>query len=123
MSFANWRIAMTDTLSRCCDMCGQLPCVNPGFCRVCRVEARKLRPRRNPWIPANWQEVSLDALHQHFNKTRPTPQTTVEAILHCVRKRGLSALKETANVERLARCDAHAREEINKQIQKLRGTP
>jgi hypothetical protein len=107
---------MNDT---CCDMCGQLPCVNPSFCRVCRVEARKPRLRRNPRIPANWQEMSLDALYQHFNKTRPTPQTTVEAILHCVRERGVAALKEPANIERLSRCDAPARTQIKARIAKL----
>jgi hypothetical protein len=110
---------MTDTSSRCCDMCGQSLCVNPSFCRLCRVEARKPRPRRNPRIPANWQEMSLDALYQHFNKTRPTPQTTIEAILHCIRGRGVAALKEPANVERLSRCDESARADINRQIQRV----
>jgi hypothetical protein len=86
---------------------------------VCRIEARKLRSRRNPRIPANWQEMSLDALYQHFNKTRPTPQTTIEAILHCVRERGLAALKEPANIERLARCDAAAKVQIDRYIKKL----
>jgi hypothetical protein len=89
------------------------------LCRVCRIEARKPRPRRNPRIPANWQEMSLDALYQHFNKTRPTPQTTVEAILHCVRKRGVAALKEPANIWRLSRCDAAARTQIKARIAKL----
>jgi hypothetical protein len=110
---------MTDT---CCDMCGQLPCVNPGFCRVCRVEARKPRPQRSPRIPANWQEMSLDALYQHFNKTRPTPQTTVEAILHCVRERGIKALGEPANQERLSRCDGAAREQIEARIAKMKAS-
>jgi hypothetical protein len=112
---------MTDTLSRCCAKCGQLPCVNPSFCRVCRIEAPKPRSRRNPRIPVNWQEMSLGALYQHFNKTRPTtPQTTIEAILHCVRERGLAALKEPANIERLARCDAAPQAEISRRIAKLK---
>ena len=112
---------MTDTLSRCCDVCGQSPCVNPSFCRLCRVEARKPRPRRNPrMIPANWPEMSLDALYQHFNKTRPTPQTTIEAILHRVRGRGVAALKEPANIERLTRCDAEAKAQIDRRIKKLK---
>jgi hypothetical protein len=68
-------------------------------------------------------DVSLDRAYRELSdpRSRPTPEVTIEAILHCVRKRGLSALKEPANVERLARCDAHAREEINKQIQKIEG--
>jgi hypothetical protein len=103
---------------RCCDVCGQSPCVN-RFCRLCRVEARKPRPRRTPRIPANWQEISLDTLYEHFNKTRPTLQTTIEAILHCVRGRGVAALKEPANIERLTRCDAAAKVQIDRYIKKL----
>jgi hypothetical protein len=94
---------MTDTLSRCCDMCGQSSCVNPSFCRLCRVEARKPRPRRSLRI-----------------ETRPTPQATVEAILHCVRGRGVAALKEPANIERLTRCDAEAKAQIDQRIAKLK---
>jgi hypothetical protein len=50
---------------------------------------------------------------------RPTPQSTVDAVMHCVRERGLGALKELDNVERLSRCDAAARSEINKRIDAL----
>jgi hypothetical protein len=50
---------------------------------------------------------------------RPTPQVVVEAILHGVRERGLAALKEPANQERLLRCDAAARQQINDRIEKL----
>src|ERR1700730_11680426 len=91
---------MTDTLSGCCDMCGQSPCVNPSVCRVCRIEARK--PRR-----------------RGINKPLSTPQTTIEAILHCVRERGIAALKEPANIERLSRCDGAARTQIKARIAKL----
>jgi hypothetical protein len=48
-----------------------------------------------------------------------TPQTTIEAVLHCVRERGAAALKEPANVERLSRCDAASRQQINSRIKKL----
>jgi hypothetical protein len=47
---------------------------------------------------------------------RPTPKTTIEAIIYCVQQRGLSALKETANIERLSRCDEAARAEIKRRI-------
>jgi hypothetical protein len=50
---------------------------------------------------------------------RRTPQTTIEAIIHCVRERGLAALKEAANVERLVRCDQVARRQINERITRL----
>jgi hypothetical protein len=51
---------------------------------------------------------------------RPTPQATVEAILWCVRERGLKALKEPANKERLGRCDGAAVAQIDARISKLK---
>lgn len=51
--------------------------------------------------------------------TRPTPQVTIEAIMLCVRERGLGALQEPANLERLERCDEAARQQINQRIAKL----
>jgi hypothetical protein len=52
-------------------------------------------------------------------RNHPTPKATVEAIMHCVRTRGLAALKAPANLERLSRCDAAAKAEINERIEKL----
>ena len=46
-------------------------------------------------------------------------QATVEAIMVAVRERGLAALKDAANVERLARCDQAARAQINQRIARL----
>jgi hypothetical protein len=51
--------------------------------------------------------------------SRPTPQVTVEAILVAVRERGLAALEEPATLERLARCDAAAVQELTKRITKI----
>jgi hypothetical protein len=48
--------------------------------------------------------------------TRTTPRTTIEAILWGVRERGVEALREPANIERLLRCDAAAKVEINERI-------
>jgi hypothetical protein len=53
------------------------------------------------------------------NNRSATPQTTVEAITVAVRERGLAALEEAANVERLARCDQAARAQINQRIARL----
>ena len=53
---------------------------------------------------------------------RPTPQTTIEALMHSVRERGLAALKEPANLERLARCDKAALAQIDARIAKLKDT-
>ena len=50
-------------------------------------------------------EMPIDALYRELNKPSATPQATVEAIMIAVRERGLAALKDAANVERLACCD------------------
>jgi hypothetical protein len=63
--------------------------------------------------------MSIDALYRTLNNFRATPQTTVEAIMLAVRERGLAALKEAANVERLVRCDQVARRQINERITRL----
>lgn len=63
-------------------------------------------------------KTSLDAMWNALNDPRrwPTPKATIDAILFCVRERGASALSEPANVERLSRCDAAARVEINRRM-------
>ena len=84
-----------------CDICGAAPCVN-SFCAACRL--------------ADQQQPRLAQREVH----RPTPPTTVEAILYCVRARGQSALQEAANLERLGRCDAVALAQIDKRMAKIR---
>jgi hypothetical protein len=66
--------------------------------------------------------VSLDAAWAELNdfRNRPTPKATIEAVMHAVRERGLAALTEPANIERLERCDAAAKAEIERRIAKLR---
>jgi hypothetical protein len=60
------------------------------------------------------------AVHlRHGACRRDTPQTTIEAIMHTVRARGISALREAANIERLSRCSPSARAEINERIARL----
>ena len=82
-----------------CDVCAWAPCLTPGFCQACRVADAQIRPQ-----------------HTAEPRSRPTPRTTIEAILWRVRERGSLALHEPANIERLRRCDAAARTEINKRI-------
>jgi hypothetical protein len=48
-----------------------------------------------------------------------TPQTTIEAVMYCVRERGLAALREPANQQRLITFDDAARAEVNRRIAKL----
>ena len=62
---------------------------------------------------------AFEALYRELNKPSATPQATVEAIMIAVRERGLAALKDAANVERLARCDQAARAQINRRIARL----
>ena len=50
--------------------------------------------------------------------TRSAPETTVEAIMYFVRQRGIDALKEPANVERLSRSDGAALAEIKRRCGK-----
>jgi hypothetical protein len=117
-----------------CPICGADPCVNPSFCAACREadqrKARGERPRHtldaSMWnerparIPHHWESMTLDALWQLFNSQRPTPQPTIEAMLHCVRERGPKALHEPANLERLRRCDDAALAQIDARIARLK---
>jgi hypothetical protein len=118
-----------------CRTCGVNPCVNPSFCAASRradahlaaerkagrlrESAEVLRARR---LLAD--DISLERAWAELNDPRshPTPQATIEAILHCVRERGLAALNEPATVERLARCDAAAKAILDKRIAKLMRT-
>jgi hypothetical protein len=63
--------------------------------------------------------MSLGALWDHLNRPRKTPQTTIEAVIHSVRARGVAALIEPANIERLLECDDNSRIEINERIARL----
>jgi hypothetical protein len=51
--------------------------------------------------------------------SQPTPQATVEAVMWAVRRRGLLALREPANQQRLLDCDTPARAQINERIDRL----
>jgi hypothetical protein len=107
-----------------CPICGAWPCINPSFCDRCRKADAKLRAEkrnRPELIPQDWDHMSLDALWHavNYERHRPTPQTTIEAIMYCVRERGLTVLKEPANIERLIRCNQAAKEQIDRRIAKL----
>jgi hypothetical protein len=92
-----------------CDTCGWTPCANVSFCHASRIADARLARQRQQW--------------QHLNSRRPAPESTVQAILHCVRERGVRALKEPANIERLRRCDAAAMAKIDARLAKLEGRP
>jgi hypothetical protein len=56
---------------------------------------------------------------EHRRPDWSTPQTTIEAVMHCVRERGLAALREPSNQQRLMTFDDAARAEVNRRIAKL----
>jgi hypothetical protein len=90
------------------------PCVSPTFCAACKdADRRRARGEAPKHIdPALW--------HTPTHPTRrPTPQVTIEAILYSVRERGLGALKEPDNIERLSRCDEAAQKELKGRIQRM----
>ena len=63
--------------------------------------------------------AAIDADPEHVRRQQRTPLTTIEAIMHTVRTRGVAALKEPANVERLSRCDGAAKDAINQRTARL----
>ena len=75
----------------------------------------------NDRLPPNWHKLSLGALWDRLNdpRRRPTPQSTINALIHCIRERGLSALQEPENQRRLRECDAAACKQINERIARL----
>jgi hypothetical protein len=99
----------TDNCVFACLVCGTNPCINPSFCIACAAKNRGCHPEGRGG-------AAVDPRH---SRQSGTPQTTIEAIMYTVRARGLLALKEPANIERLSRCDAAAKTEINKRIASL----
>jgi hypothetical protein len=85
-----------------CPFCGCAPCASRTFCAECqRVDSRnRAKPAEKP-------------------ARRATPRMTIEAIMIAVRQRGIGALREPANLERLSRCDRPAKDEINRRIENL----
>jgi hypothetical protein len=113
-----------------CHICGSAPCVNPSFCALCRRADAKHRGGNDGSAITRTRRllhdnVSLDAIYRGLNdaRSRPTPQTTIEAILYCVRERSFKALDEPYNIERLRRCDEAALAQINTRIVKLKEDP
>jgi hypothetical protein len=96
------RAATSTVITSICDVCSIEPSRTPGFCEASRTADARVPQQRGA-----------------KKLTRSTPQTTIEAIMWCVRERGLPALQEAANIERLLRCGATARTEINNRIDRL----
>jgi hypothetical protein len=62
-----------------------------------------------------------DHPHQHRTTQRRglTPQSTIDAILYCVRERGLVALREPANIDRISRLSSDERARLDARIEKV----
>jgi hypothetical protein len=89
-----------------------------GRVLIVAIEPERLkRLRRRLMGPSVTLEQAWNEINDSQNRT--TPNVTVEAVMLKVRERGLAALKEPANIERLVRCDAAAKTEINRRIEKL----
>jgi hypothetical protein len=97
------------------------------FAAACRQADAKARARP---VPAEIRRarrlllddsVSLERAWSEINdpRNRPTPKVIIEAIMSCVRERGLVALKEPANIERLTRCNSAAKAQLNERIARL----
>jgi len=50
---------------------------------------------------------------------RPTAQSTLDAVLYCVRQRGLAALKEPANIDRISRLSVDDKARLDGRIEKV----
>jgi hypothetical protein len=65
-------------------------------------------------------DISLDQAWHALNCNRATPGTTIEAIKVAVRDRGVAALKEPATRERMQRCDAAARADVERWLSRFK---
>jgi len=65
--------------------------------------------------------IGLDELYWRLNdpKRFSTPQIVIEAVMHSVRERGLAALEESANLQRLRTFDDSVKAQLNERIEKL----
>ena len=117
---------------KACPTCGARPCCDPSFCAACCKEDARLAAERKTGRQVESagilrarrlraDDVSLERAWHDLNDPRnhPTPQVTIEAIMYSVHAYGLAALKVSANMERLSRCDATAKAQIDERIQKL----
>ena len=73
-------------------------------------------------LPNNWDRMLVGALWDALNHPSrfATPQSTIDAILYCVRTRGVAALEEPNIIERLSRCDEAAMKQIRERIERMR---
>jgi hypothetical protein len=88
---------------------------DPGMCKHCGDPTWR---HESSWCAAV-RKVEAQRRNERTTIPRPTAESTIEAIMWSVRQRGIAALDEPANVERLSRCDERAKAETNNRIAKL----
>jgi len=77
---------------------------------------RRLLGAVDDQVSAQWERRAMSNGAAMSN----TSQSTIEAIVYCVRARGIAALQEPANEERLSRCDEAAMKQIRERIEGMR---
>lgn len=100
----------------------------PSYCALCEeaIESHERKAKGSPRLQELRRlldpSVSFERAYHELNdpRRRPTPATTVEAIMVTVRERGVAALKNSANIDRLRGCDAAAKSQINQRISELK---
>ena len=70
-------------------------------------------------IVTHWERDYPPVEPKRLRATRATPQVVIEAIMYCVRERGVQAMREVSNIERLSHCDAAAKAQVNARVAKL----
>jgi hypothetical protein len=87
-----------------CPTCGADPCINPGFCALCRETDRRRQQQQTPARPPD---------------TRRAAETTVEALMYSLRQRGVRALDETDTRRRLAELSDEQLVEVGARLRRL----
>jgi hypothetical protein len=108
-----WHLVRDRPPDQECLTCGQKPCASPSFCKACRVADFKLfREGKQRPQPIDNQFVA--------KPSRPTPRSTVDALIHVLRTEGILAMKQPKNRERWSRCDERARERLRAFVGRLK---
>jgi hypothetical protein len=76
------------------------------------IEPKRLERLR----PLMADSISLERVYDEIGRDRATPAVTVEALKLAVRVHGPKTLAEPTNKERLRRCDAYARDRLDRWI-------
>jgi hypothetical protein len=88
-----------------CRTCGRLPCLTPGFCRVCRQADRK---------------VAKAKLDPKIDNHHGAAASTIEALLFGLRERGTVALDDPEVWARLAQLSDDQVVDVAERLQRIK---